>query len=135
MSEDIGSQSCENLQTFVYLCPHHTNVCKFRDFVSFQQITFKLGNLSCSHLKVPFPELTEFPNLPTSKVQTTFNQQETDLNSMTLLSKSLDNYHREDYATIKETNLILIQLKHLIAREKNQCRVRELIKFTIITEH
>ena len=55
---------------------------------------------------------------------------------MTLLSKSLDNYHREDYGTIiKETNLILIQLKHLIAREKNQCRVRELIKFTIITEH
>ena len=54
---------------------------------------------------------------------------------MTLLSKSLDNYHREDYGTIKETNLILIQLKHLIAREKNQSRVRELIKFTIITEH
>ena len=54
---------------------------------------------------------------------------------MTLLSKLLDNYHREDYGTIKETNLILIQLKHLIAREKNQCRVRELIKFTIITEH
>ena len=54
---------------------------------------------------------------------------------MTLLSKLLDNYHREDYGTIKETNLILIQLKHLIAREKNQCRVRRLIKFTIITEH
>ena len=37
---------------------------------------------------------------------------------MTLLSKSLVNYYREDYGTIKETNLILIQLKHLKAREK-----------------
>ena len=37
---------------------------------------------------------------------------------MTLLSKLLDNYHKEDYETIKETNLILIQLKHLTAREK-----------------
>ena len=37
---------------------------------------------------------------------------------MTLPSELLDNYHREDYGTIKETNLILIQLKHLIAREK-----------------
>ena len=38
--------------------------------------------------------------------------------SMTLLSKLLVNYHWEDYGTIKETNLILIQLKHLKAREK-----------------
>ena len=37
---------------------------------------------------------------------------------MTLLSKLLVNYHREEYRTIKETNLILIQLKHLKAKEK-----------------
>ena len=37
---------------------------------------------------------------------------------MTLLGKLLVNYYREDYGTIKETNLILIQLKHLKAREK-----------------
>ena len=37
---------------------------------------------------------------------------------MTLLNKLLVNYYRENYGTIKETNLILIQLKHLKAREK-----------------
>ena len=37
---------------------------------------------------------------------------------MTLLSTLLVNYYRGDYGTIKETNLILIQLKHLIAKAK-----------------